>query len=181
MIKQKPVFLKRLGNFIYNNRVNLSFSIGIGCLSSCYLMNLLKVKVFRYPNLLTAMDNFLQEQNLTWISTSFPEVMILLIGILSLISAPLFIQKNNNTPRIIFTAITIAFWDVIIFVQAITQQNMNPLFIFSITISCILLAWLSGLILKSISIWIRTEDHKIDVVKLTFVWTVIMALWGLNN
>lgn len=176
--KNKPTWLQNVLMFIRQNKVSLAFSVGLGCFISFFLTSWIKVN-FLSPENLIKFKEIILSSNATNISFSFFDVVLLLIGVVGILSAPLMNKKNTRNSIMILLIIVFLFLDIILLAKTVVQQRVDSFSVFCFTLSCIYFVWLLGVISKVVYTWVKPEKDKIDVVKLTFVWTVIIAIFTL--
>lgn len=94
-------------------------------------------------------------------------------------AAPLLNKKFSKSFWKIFFFNFISFVEIISFVSIFIKGEINNLFIISTIITFTYLIWIIIDILKFIDKWIRikkSSDNQFDLVKLTFIWGIILLL-----
>lgn len=152
-------------------------AIGIGGLITYYLIEMSRVKLL---SLSTKMWGMTVSGDMENIGVGELETLIFLVSIFALFIAPLFIQWDKKAGMKILILFLAGFAVVSSGIVAIIQGEVLP--------ACMIIAWLSFSyivwfilgILKILYSWIKagTTDSQFDMVKLTFIWTVIAFIIG---
>lgn len=166
--------------FKMRNSSKTIFSIGLGGLFSLYIIQLCRVKLLP----------FIKEQGeLSEIAISMGgasinsiEIFILLVSLTAIISAPLLSEKSSKGSKQVFILVILIFFNLMTFMSIVIQQQVNTIFIISITIASIYLVRIGLDILKIIYNWTKQDkkvDDQPDVAKLTLIWAVIAFILGI--
>jgi hypothetical protein len=170
-LKVKSLFEK------YKSRGALS--IGIGGIISLYIIEYCRINLLPVLDGTNVLYNFIIDRNITGINKI--EVFIMCVSIVAIISAPLLAKRNSKKGIEIFLIIMLLFFELASFMSVIIYQYITILFILMTTITAIYLVWFVIDVLQIIYDWTRinnSDENKVDVTKLTFIWAIIAFILG---
>lgn len=167
-MKKENIF-KKLGKVL--------FSIGVGGLIACYLIRLCEIKLLPLSEPIKRM---VISGNMEDMRNSMLEVIILLISTYALFVAPLFIHWNKSFGKRVLVLLFVFFIDLSGSVIALASGEISLLYITVIWLSSIYVTWFCVGIAGIIYSWLQvgTKDTQLDMVKLTFIWTIIAFVLG---
>lgn len=169
----------RIKSLFEKYAVRGSLSIGIGGIISLYIIEYCRGNLLYTFDGTNNLYEFIIDQNI--ISINNIEVFIMGISIIALISAPLLTKRNSKKSFEIFLIVILLFFELVCFMSVIIHQDITVLFILGTTITVIYLVWFLIDVLKIIYFWTRisnSEENKVDVSKLTFIWAIIAFILG---
>lgn len=153
------------------------FCIGSGGLLTYYLVEWGKVK-------LTAVSETVEK----WIVTGYMsdlhigiiEMCIFIISVFLLLLVALLGNRNQRTGVQVFFLLLLTLMNVGGIITVIGRGEIFPLLIFVVWMTLAYLIWLSIGAVEMLYSWTKAKetDEKFDVVKLTFIWTVIAFILG---
>ncbi|MBP2098048.1 hypothetical protein [Enterococcus rivorum] len=156
------------------------FSLGLGGLFSLYIIEFFRMKVIPKLENLKEIHEVLGENNISSITSL--EIIILVVCIVSLISAPLLSKNDSKRSYEVVAFIVLLFFELIAILSVLVSKEINNLFIVGTTILSIYFVWLMIDILKITYAWTKidkTAEKQIDVTKLTLIWAIIVFLLGM--
>ncbi len=167
------------------NRMNIDLrkigkgllSIGMGGLMAYYLIELSKVKLLPFA---AEIKKAMVAGTLDSVGVGALESFILLVSIVALLASPLFICRDEKAGDKLLVLLFVCFIDMGGVVTVIAREEVFPLYMFVVWGSSTYVVWLCIGILKNIYLWVRsgTENRQFDIVKLTFIWTIIAFVIG---
>ena len=172
----RKIFSSKIVKFIKEDLAFIILSFGIGSISYFYLINYLQRNIFdKVKSYLENVDNIniIQVNNIGY----------LVVGFIFIVLSVLFLNKSEKTKILILLFI----FSIILGMTGITAVviSQNKLFIFSIVllISMVILMYILINVFRNTYkwLWISKDDKdkkQIDVAKLTFIWAIIIFIYG---
>lgn len=175
----KKIDFSKVVDYLSKNKVLISFSIGIGGIISVIAINIFANKVInqsyynRITNILKA--NFNSPAN----TVTNVTMWIMLVSLVALFLVPI-LYNNKNSIAVVLLTIFIVF-DILLAIITFCNQRIDASAIIFVSISFMYYIFIICILAKSIYSWLHKENNELDVVKLTFLWTVIVALLGISK
>lgn len=106
--------------------------------------------------------------------------VILLVSLFALLAAPLFFQWDENAGIKILILLLAFCSDAVGMLTVIVRGEIFLSYMVVIWISSIYIAWFSLGIINIVYQWVKsgTENEQLNMVKLTFLWTIIAFIIG---
>ena len=106
--------------------------------------------------------------------------VILLVSLFALLAAPLFLQWDENAGIKILILLLVFCSDAVGMLTVIVRGEIFLSYMAVIWISSIYIAWFSLGIINIVYQWVKsgTENVQFNMVKLTFLWTIIAFIIG---
>ncbi|EGS5728769.1 hypothetical protein I9Y33_002280 [Clostridium perfringens] len=176
-MKKHNEFLLKSKDLIEKYSSKFIFSLGLAGLITLYITTFCSIKLNQYLKWSDHIYNIITSKNIE--GPIYIEQFILIISIISIMAAPLLNKKFSKSFWKIFFFNFISFVEIISFVSIFIKGEINNLFIISTIITFTYLIWIIIDILKFIDKWIRikkSSENQFDLVKLTFIWGMILFL-----
>ncbi len=151
--------------------------IGIGGFIAYFFIQFMKLKLLP----LSVELNFaVMNGTLPDVKIEIAEAAVFMISVFVLLIAPLFIHWNKSAGLKIVMLLFVFFADIGGVMTVVVRGEIFTFFIFVIWFSAIYITWLCFGIGKILYAWVKTSsaDPGFDIVKLTFVWTIIAFIIG---
>lgn len=151
--------------------------VGIASLITYYLIKVSSIK-------LISLSLELKEQITTGkienVGIGMLENLPLLVGTFALMVAPLFIKWDNSAGKKMLVLLFVLFVDIASAVTVVVRGQLFTAYVMVIWGSAIYITWFLLGVADILYLWVRTgtSDGQFDVVKLTFIWTVIAFIIG---
>lgn len=165
------------GDIGIKNFRKILFCVGIGGLLTYYLIEWGKLKL---PVVLDMVENWISTGYMNDLHIGMHEMCIFSISVFLLLLVPLMGNWNQKTGIQAFLLLLLILINVGGVITVIGRGEIFPLFIYVVWITSAYIIWLSIGTIKMIYLWTRVKetDGKLDVVKLTLIWTVIAFVLG---
>lgn len=161
IIKFKELIIKS------ENDIELSI-LSVGLSFIAYFFELLKPLPLPHKNYFKAcqlfLDNHLQDS------------LILLIGLVLILTAMAFFLRQKQADQILPSSYIVWTFTVIISIIVFISSDTVYLWLFIITVSWMIYTLLK--ILNWIYDWMKENNGDLSLAKLTFVWSIIVAVVG---
>lgn len=164
--------------FIMEKKVGKALlSLGIGGCAACYLIELSRTELLPFAK---KVETAIQTGMFQSVGIGMIETFIFLCSIFSLLTAPLFLQWNKKEGKKILILLFLLFIDVSGVVTVIARGEIFPLYMFILWISSVYVTWFCLELLGVLYAWVKrgTADGNLDIVKLTFIWTIAAFIIG---
>ena len=106
--------------------------------------------------------------------------MISFISVFAILSAPFFMEGEKKAGKRCLILLCFLFIDFCSLISVIVRGELFHIYIVVVWVSSIYFVWMCFEILGVLYRWMKTESagQTIDVVKLTFLWTIIAFILG---
>ena len=164
-------------NRMKQNVYKMLFTVGIGGIFSCYLLELSRIKLLPLSEQL---QRSIALGNIPEIHISSLEIMISFISVFAILSAPFFMEGGKKAGKRCLILLCFLFIDFCSLISVIVRGELFHIYIVVVWVSSICFVWMCFEILGVLYRWMKTESagQTIDVVKLTFLWTIIAFILG---
>ena len=152
-------------------------SFGLGGIATFYMIQFSSIR-------LLPLSKEIKEIMLNGITKNFSvgifETVILLISLFALLAAPLFFNWDENAGIKILILLVVFFSDAAGMLTVIVRGEIFLTYMAVIWASSIYIAWFCLGILNILYLWVKagTENERFNMVKLTFLWTIIAFTIG---
>ena len=158
------------------NKGNIALSVGFGgfaSLAAMFAFEATFINEVAYNHILSllapgVLSDIFSVGNAKW---------IVLISVVALLLLPMLYNSKNQI--FVFVLTFFILMDGLLALIMFVNQEINNGELIFISISFMYYVFVLILFLKFIYRWLHDADKKVDVVKLTFLWTVIVAVFGL--
>lgn len=152
-------------------------SLGGGGILAVYLVNLCRLKLLPISE---EIGKLIAIENMTGTEINALEPAIILISIFSFLISPFFIQWNKKRGIEILILFFAFFIDISGAVIVVASGEISGFYIFCLWITATYVSWICIEIINILYYWIKedTSESHYDIVKLTFVWTIIAFILG---
>ena len=152
-------------------------SLGSGGILAVYLVNLCRLKLLPISE---EIGKLIAIENMTGTEVNALEPAIILISIFSFLISPLFIKWNKKRGIEILILFFAFFIDISGAVIVVASGEISGFYIFCLWITATYVSWICIEIINILYYWIKkdTSESHYDIVKLTFVWTIIAFILG---
>lgn len=159
----------------------MAFIMGIGGFLAYYFIQYIKFKV---PMIAAKIRPLIMEKGFQAIHIEGIEFFIFASSLFLLLLAPFLIEcgkkENTRTWIHIFILIFLCFINSAGIIISIARGNIFFAYIIVIWVSSIYVTWIMYNTMKKLYQWIKisTERESFDIVKMTFIWTILAFIIG---
>lgn len=166
--------------FLQENMGRITLSIGLGGFSTLYIIFMCESHLIPYLESLNLFDSVsLETMN---VNLNIPEMLVFIISLLCTLVSPLLWKKQKNTAfkvsMLLFLLFLVATTGFIMVISA----RISSAFKISVALLSVYSVWIAIDILRIIYSWLMIEKSKsvqLDVAKLTFLWAIIVFIFGI--
>lgn len=152
------------------------FSIGIGSFLTYYILGILNRKIIQISDIV---KEAVSTGNAAQMETGAFIYVVFIIGVLAFSIAPVMRTRTIHSTIKMIVFLGLFFLTASGLMLSSARGGMDITYMIVVWFFCIFSTYLAGQIIMKLYFWMKkNESNEIDMVKMTFVWTILAYVLG---